>query len=246
MSNPLLMKLAAGAGLSENDRVTLDFLCRRSRQVTPRSDLITEGERPEYAHVVLDGFACRSKLMPSGGRQVLALLVPGDFCYPNEAILGPIDHTVGTLTPCKIVDIPLPIFENLTSRSPGIRYALNRASLVDHRVLRVWLTNVGQRKAEKRMAHLFCELLARLQAVGLADADGCAMPFRQPELGDILGITSVHVNRSLKELRNAGLATLKRRRLVVHDPDRLAAFCDFDPGYLHLPLHEPALRRWAS
>ena len=235
MSIPLFMKLASSGGLSEDDRATLGFRCRRSREVRPRIDLVSEGQQPDCVHVVLEGFACRYKLVQDGARQIVALLVPGDLYDPsNEAVLGPADHAVGTLTPCRIVDIPHGIFGNLTARSPGLKHALHRAGLVEHRVMRTWLTNLGARSAEKHMAHLFCELLMRLQAVGLADEDGYAMPLRQPELGDMLGITSVHVNRALKKLRSSELVDLKKRRLTIPEVGRLKNYCGFDPGYLHL------------
>lgn len=132
------------------------------------------------------------------------------------------------------MDISAATVRELTENHPRIAHALRWATLVDEAVLREWMAGLGRREAAERMAHLFCELLLRLQQVGLADEDGCDLPISQADLADILGLTSVHVNRTLRHLREMNLVVLKRRRLNVIDVSRLRAFCDFDPAYLHL------------
>ena len=233
-TNPLIRKLERADGLTEADHSLIQRVCEAARPVEARKDLIKQGDRPENVHLVLDGFACRYKVLANGRRHILAVMVPGDFCDLHVAILGRMDHTIATLTPCTMVQIPRATILEMTESHPRIARALWWATLVDEAVLREWLVNMGQRPADQRLAHFFCELLLRLQVVGLADRNGCPMPIRQSDLADIFGLTDVHVNRVLQELRAAGLIVLRSRRLEVPDVERLWAFCDFDPDYLHL------------
>ncbi len=234
MPNPLIRKLERGAALTHKDRSLLQKACERTRQVGSRQDIIREGERPEKVHLVLAGFACRYKTLEDGSRQNMALLVPGDFCDLHVAILGQMDHSIATLSACTIVDIPRATILDLTENHPGITRALWWCTLVDEATLREWLLSMGQREAGQQMAHLVCELLLRLQSVGLADKNGYDLPITQVELGETLGISSVHVNRVLQALREAGLIEWKGQRLTIPDIDRLKAFCGFTANYLHL------------
>ncbi|WP_236960890.1 Crp/Fnr family transcriptional regulator [Methylobacterium durans] len=228
------MKLERGADLSEADKRTLETLSARTREVEARQDLIQEGERPEVVHLVMSGLACRYKVLPDGKRQILAFLVPGDFCDLHVAILGFMDHSICTLTPCTTVAISSETIAELALNHPRITRALWWATLVDEGVLREWLTGMGQRSSEAQTAHLFCELLVRLQAVGLAASNSCYLPLTQNELADALGISPVHMNRTLQQLRTVGLIVLAKGMLTVPDVARLQAFAHFNPNYLHL------------
>jgi CRP-like cAMP-binding protein len=234
MTNPLILKLEHGAELSEGDRQTLAGAVADVRSFAAREDLIEECDKPDNVHAVLEGFACRYKMLPNGERHIMAWLVPGDFCDLHVAILGEMDHAIGTLAPSKIAYLPRETIDELTSKHPTINRALWWATLVDEGVLREWLVNVGSRPVDKRMAHLFCELLLRLQAVGLVAEDGFDFPLTQDELGDTLGVSTVHVNRVLQQLRADGLITLKGKRLTIHDVPALQEFAEFIPNYLHL------------
>jgi CRP-like cAMP-binding protein len=178
-------------------------------------------------------FACRYKFTSDGRRQIMAYLVPGDFCDLHVFILKHMDHSIATLSPCTVVDIPRAHVLELTER-PAIARALWWATLVDEATLREWLVNIGQREAAQRIAHLLCELLLRLRAVGLANGDSYELPITQAELGDTTGVSTVHVNRSLQALREAGLITLKAKYLVILDAKRLEKFSGFRANYLHL------------
>ena len=228
--NPLIRKLSAAHDLTEDDRAVLVRLCGQPRRIAARRDIIRYGDTPGDVHLVLDGFAHRYKMLPDGKRQIVAVLVPGDFCDLHVAILGRMDHSIAALTTCTIVDIPAATVRDLTENHPRITRALWWATLVDEGVLREWLVGMGQREAPKRMAHFFCEMLLRLQLVGLADADSFDLPFTQDELGDVLGMTAVHANRTLRDLREEWLIDLERRHLTILDVNRLKAFCAFDPA----------------
>lgn len=234
MLSPLIQKLDHSGFLRDEDRSILRDIASASRRVAARSDLIQEDDRPENVYLILEGFACRYKLMPSGRRQIMAILLPGDFCDLHVAILGRMDHSISTLSPCTVVDIPRTTIEDLTERHARITRAFWWATLTDEGILREWLANMGQREAPRQMAHLFCELLMRLQTVDLAGPNGYDLPVTQVDLADILGLTSVHVNRVLQELRAAGLIALARGRLEIPDVAALKSFCDFNPNYLHL------------
>lgn len=234
MHSPLIRKLDYSGFLTDADRETLSAVPTRSRRVQRQKDLIREGDRPENVLLVLEGFACRYKLMPGGRRHIMALLVPGDFCDLHVGLLGQMDHGISTLSACTIAEIPRLTVDDLTDNHRRITRALWWATLADEATLREWLANMGQRDANRQAAHLFCELLLRLQAVGLATDNAYDFPITQTDLGDVLGISGVHVNRILQELRGEGLLKLKNKRLEIPDIDRLKAYCGFNPNYLHL------------
>ena len=234
MQQALIRKLEGYEELSDQDRWALNGLTTRVRQVGARVDLIHEGDPPENVHLILDGFACRYKMLPNGQRQIMAFLVPGDFCDLHVAILGHMDHTIGTSWGCTVVEIPRATIDELTTHHPRITRALWWATLADEGTLREWLVNMGQRDADRQMAHFLCEMLVRLQVVERASRDSFVFPITQTDLADTLGITPVHANRVLKELRNQGLVTWKSRQVHIPDVGRLMDFADFDPRYLHL------------
>jgi CRP-like cAMP-binding protein len=185
-------------------------------------------------HLILEGFAFRYKVLPDGQRQIVAYLIPGDLCDLHVSILGEMDHGIATVTPCKVAYIPGQTIEEITEKHPRITRALWWATLVDEGTLREWLVSMGRRPAEKQMAHIFCELLLRLQIVGLATENSFELPMTQEQLGDTLGLSTVHVNRVLQDLRRDGLITLRDKVLTIHDVEELKRFADFDPNYLHL------------
>jgi CRP-like cAMP-binding protein len=234
MLEPFIRKLEIGAELSESDRRTINRLICQIRPLAAREDLIGEGDRPDNAHVVLSGFACRYKTLRDGQRQITAWLVPGDLCDLHVSILGAMDHSIGTLAPCHIAYIPRSVIEELTSKHPAINRALWWATLVDEGTLREWLVNMGRRPADKQMAHLFCEIFVRLDSIGLVTDNSFEFPLTQAELADTLGISTVHVNRTLQELRDHGLVTIRGKRLTVNDFARLEDFAEFNANYLHL------------
>jgi CRP-like cAMP-binding protein len=234
MLEVLVRKLEHGAELSKADVKALESAVASVRQIETDEDLIEEGDRPEFVHVVLEGFACRYKLLGDGSRQIMAWLVPGDFCDLHIAILGEMDHNIGTLSSSKIALIRPDSVIKLTQTSASLSKALWWASLVDEAILREWLVGMGRRPADRQIAHLFCELLARMQAVGRAPANVLKMPVTQAQLADSVGLTTVHVNRTVQQLRELGLITWRHKALTIIDVDGLQAFSGFDPNYLHL------------
>jgi CRP-like cAMP-binding protein len=234
MQSPLVQKLEHGADLSDSDRQALESALERVRPLNAHEDIIQEGDRPNDVHVIVEGFACRYKVLPSGERQIMAWLIPGDLCDLHIAILGEMDHAICTLAPSKVAYLSQPLVDDLTAKHPAINRALWWATLVDEGTLREWLVNAGRRSADKQMAHLFCELFFRFQSVGRVHDNSFDFPPTQEELADTLGISTVHVNRVVQTLREAGLITLRGKKLTVLDIARLQEFAEFNPNYLHL------------
>ena len=239
LSHRLIRKLAYGAVLPEEDRAGLMHMIRHTRTVEARHSLVREGESVPRVLVMLHGWACRSKLLASGHRLITDLILPGDISHVQSNLLGYADHSVTTLTDGVIAEInPAEIPEAL-ERWPGLARAVRWSSLQTDSLLRQALINNGRRLAAPRIAHLICEVRARLQAVDEPVERGFDWPLTQDDLADVTGMTPVHANRSLRLLRDNGLIVLERRRMQVPDPDHLAAFCEFRPDYLHL-AHAPS------
>ncbi|RYC28689.1 Crp/Fnr family transcriptional regulator, partial [Lichenibacterium minor] len=178
------------------------------RLVAARTDLIREGQGSNTVRLIVDGLACRYKSLDNGSRQIVAYLVPGDFCDLNVFLLRAMDHSIATISACTVVDIPRHRIVEMTNRVELTR-ALWWVTLVDEGTLREWLLNVGQRPALKRLAHLFCELYFRMQAVGLVVNDSYVLPLTQIDMADSIGLSPVHVNRCLQQLREMGFVTFK-------------------------------------
>lgn len=227
-------KLEAFTRLSSNDRAALAEVSRNFRYIDARRDLISEGDRPRHVHLVLDGWACRYKQLPDGKRQIVSLFVPGDFCDVNVQILKRMDHSIGAITRLKIAVITPEEMNMLTAQRPRITQALWWNELVTAAIQREWTLNIGQRSAYERLAHLLIELYMRLNTVGRAHNGRCDFPLTQNDLADATSLTSVHVNRTLQELRRNQLIELERKHLQILDLPRMMEVSMFNANYLHL------------
>lgn len=230
----MIAKLATVADLRESDVEKLVELCRDVRTVPAKQDILTEGERPDHVHVIVDGWAARYKTLANGTRQIVAFLIPGDFCDLHVAVLGHMDHSIIALTRCRVAYIPSHDLDALTSDDNGLTKAMWWATLVDESVLREWVLNVGRRDAYRRIAHLLCEMHARMKMVGLVEDGRLALPLTQEELADTTGLTPVHTNRTLQRLRKEGLIEIGGGMLTVLDVDKLRKAAGFNPSYLHI------------
>ena len=232
--SPVASKLEAFTRLSRDDRAALLQVSRNVRVVEPRRDLVSEGEKPRYVHLVVDGWACRYKTLPDGKRQIVSLFLPGDFCDLNVYILRTMDHSIGAITRLKVAMITPEEMNALTTDRPRMTQALWWHELVTTAIQREWTLNLGQRSAYERLGHLLVELYLRLKAVGKAIDGRCDFPLTQNDLAEATGLTAVHVNRTLQELRRDGLIELERKQLHIIDLERLIDVSMFNPNYLHL------------
>ena len=235
-SDALIAKLELAGKLGEEDRELLRAVCSRVRRIEAGSDIVSEGAKADHVHLVLSGWAARYKLVGDGSRQITAFLIPGDFCDAHVAILRRMDHSIVAVTQASVAYISHEDFDQLPVRRPELARALWWATLVDESVLRAWIVNLGRRDAYAGIAHLICELHARLQNVGLVEDDGFELPLTQEVLADALGLTPVHTNRIIQRLRAEKLVTLKSGRLAILDAGGLRRAADFDPDYLHAAL----------
>jgi CRP-like cAMP-binding protein len=230
----LIRKLENFAELADEERRSLHEAAGPVRVHGAHEDLIREGEQPNGVAVMVSGFACRHKMLPDGRRQIIGYFLPGDMCDARVFILKKMDHTISTLAPSTVTILSREGILDITSRYSRLTRAFWWNTLVEEAVGRQWLVSVGQRTALERIAHLFCEIFVRLQSVGLTTVDTCELPVTQSELADTVALSTVHVNRTLKELRRAGLVSMSSKSLVIHDFAGLRALAMFDPGYLHL------------
>ena len=232
--NPVIAKLATVADLRDSDAAKLIELCKDVRTVPIRKDILSEGERPDHVHAIIEGWAARYKTLRNGSRQIVAYLIPGDFCDLHVAVLGQMDHGIVALTRCRVAYIPSEQLDAIASDHNGLTKALWWATLVDEGVLREWILNVGRRDAYERIAHLLCEMHARMKMVGLVEDGRLALPLTQQELADTTGLTAVHVNRTLQRLRKENLIEMSKGMLTILDVDGLREAAGFTGNYLHI------------
>jgi CRP-like cAMP-binding protein len=230
----LIAKLESIGTLTAGEHDALTALPLRVRQIAEDTDIVREGDAPSDCCLLVEGFLCRYKMLPDGGRQILAIHTAGDIPDLQSLQLKVMDHSLGTLTPCTVAFIGHAALQEITRNYPGVAALFWRDTLIDAAIFREWLTGVGRRTAHQRIAHLFCEIHIRLKAVGLANGDGFDLPITQAELADSLGLSTVHVNRVLQDLRRGGLIQSRGKYLAVMDWRALEEVAGFDPRYLHV------------
>lgn len=234
LGSALALRLEAFTRLSNDDRAALARVSHVTREAPPRRDVVREGEKPRDVHLVVQGLACRYKTLPDGRRQIVGFFVPGDFCDLNVYVLQEMDHSIAAITRVRVADIDRDAMDALTAERPRVTQALWWHELVNASMQREWILNIGQRTAYERLAHLLVEMFLRLRAVGLTQGQCCDFPVTQTDLADATGLTSVHVNRTLQELRRDGLIELAHKRLRIPDLQRLMDASMFNANYLHL------------
>jgi CRP-like cAMP-binding protein len=227
-------KLAHLIQLSELEIDVLQSMPAEVRDVHARTDIVADGEWPDELSLITEGFACRYKLLDEGRRQIMAFLIPGDICDLRALLTGKMDHAVATLNSCRIATISRQKIFDAMEKYPRIELALWRDTMLDAALYRQWLINIGRRAARQRIAHLLCEIFTRLDAIGRAQVATYELPITQTDLADALGFSLVHVNKSLKRLREEGLLTFRANKVRVHDWDRLRSTAGFESAYLQL------------
>lgn len=239
MANPLTMKLEQFTSFDPEERQRLDRLLTYPTKTYPRgTNIIAEGEKVDEIHLVLTGLAARTKTIRSGDRQFMALLVPGDLCDVEVFVLEGMDHDIMAMTETTCVLIPAKVIEGLLTESTKLTKALWWSTMTDSAVLREWIVDHGSRDSLERIAHLMCEMLIRYRIIGETTDDSFPFLLTQEELADALGMTPVHVNRMLQQLRSQGLIDLRGKVLTVLDPKALQRVAQFDSSYLHLTRTE--------
>jgi CRP-like cAMP-binding protein len=230
----LIRRLKIVANLDPDDERRLTDVCSDVRTVSAKEDILSDHERPEHLHLILHGWAARYKVLPGGDRQIVGILIPGDFCDLHVTILGQMDHGIVALTACRVAYIDSRALDAVVLERPRIARALWWSTLVDEGVLRSWIVNNGRRDAYTRIAHLLCEMHARMEMIGLVEQDRLDLPLTQEDLADATSLTAVHTNRTLQRLRADGMIELRGKVLTIKDLQGLQRAAGFDPTYLHL------------
>lgn len=234
MKNPLVTRLRLLTSLTETELRALEGAFHTTLSFAARADIALQGEHPERLHVVVDGWAARYRLLRDGRRHLPALLLPGDVCDLDGLLLQRVHSGVCALTDCTVAVLAHGRIRALMDQSPAIRHAFWWLMSAENAAAAEWSVSLGRRSSEERLAHLLCDLLVRLQHVGLSQGKGFVLPLIQADIADALGMSAVHVNRMLMELRGRNIIALQDRWLEIHDLAALRELAEFNPDYLHL------------
>ena len=226
-------RLWTSALLSHEEQQALQGVLGPVRTVDPNIDLVREGECAAELFIIIKGWASRYSTIKGGGRQLSALLLPGDMGNLDSLLFDRLDYGVRTLTQAEIVTLPSDRGLALGEQHPGIARTFTWLALIENMILTRWAQSLGHRSAKLRLAHLLCELSVRLGG-GDEGESRFQLPVTQEQLADVLGLTSVHLNRVLQELRAEQLVATRHRTMILPDVPRLRQSCGFDARYLHM------------
>ncbi|WP_375428920.1 Crp/Fnr family transcriptional regulator [uncultured Sphingomonas sp.] len=231
------------ADLTTLDIKALEHATGWGRTYNAKQDLIREGDEPGPVFVILEGWACRYKILPNGTRQIMAFLMAGDACDLHISMLAEMDHGIQAITTARVATVSREEMRTMMHDHPSIARAMYVAQLVDEGIMRAWIVSMGRRSSLERVAHLMCELYLRARDIGLTAAGHVELPLSQIVLADALGMTPVHMNRLLKDLRLAGAMALRRGNLTILDAAKLVQIAGFDENYLHRRMRQAS---WAA
>ena len=232
--HPLLAKFERALVLTPAERQAILRLPVRLEEVKADQPILREGSRPKRSCLVVEGLACNSKVGPNGRRQILAFHIPEDMPDLTSLHLEVRDSDIWALTPCTLAYVDHGDLDQFCDEQRRLARFLWRSTLVEGSVHREWTLNVGLREGLSRMAHLLCEVMVRMEFIGRAQDGRCAFPVTQEDLGEATGLSTVHVNRVLQDLRRQGLITFAKGQLTIHDWEGLVELGDFRVDYLHL------------
>nr|WP_306264865.1 Crp/Fnr family transcriptional regulator [Pararhizobium sp. IMCC3301] len=231
-NSPLTRKLGSYVVLSDNDLDVLAQLHKRRRIFVPGVDMIHEGQKNQPAYILANGWAISFKILRDGTRQIVDIQVPGDFLGLRSLLFRTSDHNIEPITRVEASVVQAGDLFDAFTRTPRLATAVLWAASRDEAMVVEHLVGLGRRDAAERTAHFLLELGARLKLVGLAKLDGYDCPLSQHVLSDALGLSAVHINRVLRQLREEGMLTFRNGHVSFDDFDRLVAFADFDVAYL--------------
>ena len=223
-------RLIGSPYLSGEERQLLDNAAVSTRSVQAHTELLREGECTDTFHIVSQGWACRYKTTRDGARQIVALLIPGNAANLDSLLCGRQNYGVRALTAMNVLTISHKSLMALVDEHAGIAKSFAWLAFAENAILRQWALCLGQHSAKQRLAHLLCEIAVRL---GGDWEDRFDMPLTQEQIGDALGLTAVHVNRTIRQLRSEGLIEVGGRAVTIVDFDALSRIGDFDAAYLH-------------
>jgi CRP-like cAMP-binding protein len=230
----LLLKLRVRDLVVPEEEEVLRASVAEIREHPAGRTIVRSGTTLSGSTLLVSGIVCRYKDLADGQRQIMELHIAGDFVDLHGFLLKRLDHNIGTMTAVRIALVPHDALRGITETHPHLGRMLWFSTLLDAAIHREKILSIGRRSAVARIAHILCELMVRLRLVGLADETGYALPLTQADLADVTGLTSVHVNRMLKKLRDEKLLTFRGGRVAIDDWEGLQRLAEFDPTYLHL------------
>ena len=230
--SPLARKLGSFVALSEKELAVLAKLHQRRRTFIAGKDLVHQGQVRQSAYILAVGWVCSYKILPGGTRQIVDFQIPGDFLGLRSVLFRTADHNIEPVTKVEASEVLASDLLEAFAGTPRLATAVLWAASRDEAMVVEHLVDLGRRNAVERTAHFLLELGARLRLVGLGSVKGYACPLSQYLLSDALGLSAVHINRVLRELREDGLLTFRNGRVTFDDFDRLVALADFDNAYL--------------
>ncbi|TPW29554.1 Crp/Fnr family transcriptional regulator [Pararhizobium mangrovi] len=234
----LIATLSVRDRLPRDEEAVLRALDWRTRTVPAQSEIITDRSSPDESCLLLDGLAARAMSLRNGDRQITTLHVLGDFVDLHSMFLSVMDHSVVALTQCRVAFIGHNRLREISTEHPHLGRLLSMMVATDAAIQRNWILSLGRRRAESRLANLFCELYRRLEVVGAVDGASFPLPINQSTLADVLGLSIVHTNRTVQHLRATNLISWQGGTIAIHDWDGLVELAEFDPVYLNLDLAE--------
>jgi CRP-like cAMP-binding protein len=229
----LLRRLNTVSGLDDADIAAIRALPINVRHWEAGRTIVSDGERPTDCCLVIEGFCVRAKTILDGQRQILSIHIPGEIPDLQSLHLHRMDHDLIAVAPSTLGFISHTSMRALTRTNPNIAEVLWRDTLIDSAIFREWIVNVGQRPAASRLAHTVVELRRRLAVIGQEAGDTFEMPLTQEQISEALGITPVHANRIIRQLRDDGIVDINRGRVTVLNEAKLAELAQFDDRYLH-------------
>jgi len=228
-------KLRCRQALSEQDEAALREAGWNRRAYARHEPIVVAGEPLDHCHLLISGFAARTRRDSAGARQIVGVAVPGDLLDIHGVVLGRLDHELVALGPCDVASIPHARVREMTG-SPALQKIIWLQAAIEHVIQAAWIQALGRKRGVGKIAHIFCEMQLRLGLVGIATRMGFPLPLSQQEMADYAGMTHVHLNRCLKELREARLVSFASGWAKVEDWEGLKRMARFDDGYLNLRL----------
>jgi CRP-like cAMP-binding protein len=240
----LLSRLQRSTALWPEDKQRIAELPLTVTNFSSNQEIVRQGCPTSRCTLVLAGFLYSHKLAMGSRRQITSFLIPGDLPDLHTLYLSNLDHSLSALGPAVVAFLPHSPLRDMLDKSPRLADVFWRETFVEAAIFREWVSNLGRRDAVARVAHVVCELTMRLQAVELARNLRFSIPWTQTDLADACGISTVHANRVVQELRRRGLLECNSKEVRIRDWDALAKVADFSDAYLQLPIKQtlPPLR----
>ncbi len=232
-----LKRLRARFAISEEEERVIRALPEAEEEYGPDRTVIRAMTGQKESRILLSGITGRHKGLRNGTRQITELNLPGDPIDLHSFTLKWLDHDIVTFSRCRLARVPHERLWAMTQQYPRLALVYWFGTNLDAAIHREWELSLGRRQALGRMAHLFCEIYERQAIVEMTEGQSVAFPLNQTEIGECLGLTAVHVNRTLQQLRERELCDHREGRIIIHDLARLKAVAEFDPCYLYLGPH---------